>query len=57
LNLEYKKSSIFVLPSYTSSETFGIVLLESLACKTPVITTDIVGIASDIKKNNCGIVI
>jgi len=57
LDLEYKKCSVFVLPSYTSSETFGIVLLESLACKTPVITTDIVGIANDIKKNNCGIVV
>jgi phosphatidyl-myo-inositol alpha-mannosyltransferase len=54
---EYQKSSIFILPSYTSSETFGLVLLESLACKTPVITTNIVGISEEIKNKNCGIVI
>ena len=54
---EYLKSSLFVLPSYTSSKTFGLVLLESLANKTPVITTDIVGISKEIKKNNCGIVV
>jgi len=55
--VEYQKSSVFVLPSYTSSETFGIVLLEALACKTPVITTNIVGVADEIKKNNCGVVV
>lgn len=57
LIVEYQKSSVFVLPSYTSSETFGIVLLESLACKTPVITTNIVGISEEIEKQNCGIVV
>lgn len=52
----YYNADIFVLPSI-EIEGFGLVLLESLACKTPVITTDIVGIANVIKKNNCGIVV
>lgn len=33
----YRKADIFVLPTY--SENFGIVIAESLACGTPVITT------------------
>lgn len=53
----YNESELFVLPSIDHNEGFGIVLLESLSCKTPVITTNIVGIADEIKKNNCGIVV
>lgn len=53
----YNKSNAFVLPSIDHNEGFGIVLLESLACKTPVITTDIVGISKEIKKDNCGLVV
>ncbi len=51
----YNKYEIFVLPSINSAqEGFGIVLLEALACGTPVITTNIVGMASEIKKYNAG---
>lgn len=53
----YNQSEIFVLPSINHNEGFGIVLLESLACKTPVISTNIVGIAKDIEKENCGIIV
>ncbi len=31
--------------------------LEALACETPVISTEIVGVASDVKKSNSGIII
>ena len=53
----YNQSELFVLPSTGIQEGFGIVLLEALACGTPVITTNIVGIAKEIKDNKCGIII
>lgn len=54
----YNKSSVFVLPSISSKqEGFGIVALEALACQTPVISTEIVGVASDVKKSDSGIII
>ena len=54
----YSRSNVFVLPSISSvQEGFGIVALEALACKTPVITTEIVGVSSDLKRENAGIII
>ena len=54
----YNKCSVFVLPSISSTqEGFGIVVLEALACETPIISTEIVGVAEDVKKNNAGIII
>jgi len=28
-----------------------------MACKTPVVATNIVGVAKDVKENNCGIIV
>lgn len=54
----YNHCSLFVLPSISSAqEGFGIVALEALACKKPVITTDIVGIAHDLQETGSGIVV
>jgi len=54
----YSQASVFVLPSISSlQEGFGIVALEALACQTPVVTTDIVGVAQDLKQIKGGIVI
>jgi glycosyltransferase involved in cell wall biosynthesis len=54
----YNRSSIFVLPSISSKqEGFGIVVLEALACETPVISTDIVGVANDVISSKAGIIV
>jgi glycosyltransferase involved in cell wall biosynthesis len=54
----YSRANVFVLPSISSvQEGFGIVALEALACKTPVITTEIVGVSSDLKKDNAGLIV
>jgi len=42
----YCAADVFVLPS--SDETWGVVVLESLACGTPVIVSDMVGSAPDV---------
>ncbi len=40
---EYQNAHALVLPSTDSSETFGLVLLEALACGTPIIVSDLPG--------------
>ncbi len=54
----YNQANVFVLPSISSlQEGFGIVALEALSCQTPVITTDIVGVAEDLIEVNSGLVV
>jgi glycosyltransferase involved in cell wall biosynthesis len=53
----YHKIGVFVLPTIGYKEGFGIVALEAMASGIPVIVSSIVGVADDIEKNNCGIVI
>ena len=54
----YNLCDIFVLPSISSiQEGFGLVALEAMACKKPVIVTNIVGAAKDIEKENAGFVV
>jgi glycosyltransferase involved in cell wall biosynthesis len=55
---QYNKCGMFVLPSISSEqEGFGMVSIEAMACRKPVIVSDIVGCARDIKDHNAGIVV
>lgn len=41
----YRAADVVILPSNSESEGFGLVLLEAMACKIPIVTTSCVGIA------------
>jgi glycosyltransferase involved in cell wall biosynthesis len=48
------KAKVLVLPSH--SENFGIVVLEAMARKCPVVVTEEVGLADIVYKEDCGMV-
>ena len=51
----YVDAEVFILPSY--SENFGMVVIEAMACGCPVIISEKVGLAKEIKNSKSGIVI
>jgi glycosyltransferase involved in cell wall biosynthesis len=51
----YQAADVYVLPS--AYEILGITLLEALACRTPVITTDRCGLKEVVAENNLGEVV
>lgn len=57
----YNLSKVFVLPTITDwkgeTEGLGVVLLEALSCKTPVVGTDTGGIPDIVKNNETGLLV
>jgi glycosyltransferase involved in cell wall biosynthesis len=51
----YRAASLFVLPSW--QENFGLSMVEAMAAECPIIVSDHVDLASDIKKANAGLVV
>lgn len=51
----YRHAEIFVLPSY--SENFGNTVVEAMACGTPVVVTNKVGISRELQQNDSGIIV
>lgn len=51
----YQAASVYVLPS--TYEMFAITLLEALACGTPIIATDRVGLADFVYQNDLGSIV
>jgi glycosyltransferase involved in cell wall biosynthesis len=54
LRKHYCESAVTLLPSTSRSEAFGIVLIESMACGTPVIATALPGVRTLIKEDSTG---
>jgi glycosyltransferase involved in cell wall biosynthesis len=53
----FKESEVTVLPSLNSTESFGMVLVESLACDTPVVATDLPGVRMAVKLTGSGLIV
>lgn len=50
----YRNSYLTILPSTTKGEAFGIVLIESMACATAVIATNLPGVRSVVVEGKTG---
>lgn len=53
----YRLASLTVLPSLTMGEAFGLVLLESLACGTPVIASNLPGVRTVVEPGSDGLLV
>ncbi|NJO07720.1 MAG: glycosyltransferase family 4 protein, partial [Chloroflexaceae bacterium] len=57
LPLHYALADVLVLPSVTMGEAFGMVLLEALACGTPVIASNLPGVRSVVNDGCDGVLV
>jgi glycosyltransferase involved in cell wall biosynthesis len=53
----YRLAAVTVLPSTTMGEAFGLVLVESLACGTPVIASDLPGVRTVVDHGRDGLLV
>lgn len=54
---EYQHAAVTVLPSLTEAESFGMTLIESMACATPVIGSRVGGIVHVITPEQTGVLV
>ncbi|PDV99087.1 glycosyltransferase family 4 protein [Candidatus Chloroploca asiatica] len=53
----YRAADLAVLPSTTMGEAFGLVLVEALACGTPVIASDLPGVRTVVTHGDDGLLV
>jgi len=53
----FQISDVIVLPSLNSTESYGLVQVESMACGTPVIASDLPGVRIPVKKTGMGMLV
>jgi glycosyltransferase involved in cell wall biosynthesis len=53
----YRTCSVTVLPSLNSTESFGMVQVESMACGTPVVASDLPGVRQPTAMTGMGLVV
>jgi len=53
----FQQCEVTVLPSINSTESFGIVQLESMSCGTPVVASDMPGVRQPVKMTGMGRVV
>jgi glycosyltransferase involved in cell wall biosynthesis len=53
----YSLATVTVLPSVTQGEAFGLVLIESMACCTPVIASDLPGVRTVVSDGKDGFLV
>ena len=57
LSAFYRLCDLTVLPSTNSTESFGIVQVESMSCNTPVVASDLPGMRQPVKMTGMGLVV
>ncbi|MEA3441005.1 MAG: glycosyltransferase family 4 protein [Chloroflexota bacterium] len=57
MSVFFHLSEVTVLPSINSTESFGIVQVESIYCGTPVVSTDLPGVRVPVQISNMGRVV
>jgi glycosyltransferase involved in cell wall biosynthesis len=53
----YRAAALTVLPSVTREEAFGVVLIESMACATPVVASDLAGVRAVVGDGSAGLLV
>ncbi len=53
----YRLASVFVLPSTSGAETFGLVILQAMACGIPVVASRLPGVRAVVRERRTGLLV